>query len=152
MTARPRRSPSGRPPPPRSDLPSALRLPANDASGIVELTCVCPFEANLVSGAPNSDDVATFFSAAATDEFTAFRARAERRESGADLWPGVEFPFAVGTISTYWSTDDGVSESVAAPAAPAGKEARARANAATRIRAVEVRASSPCVSCARLVY
>jgi hypothetical protein len=56
------------------------------------------------------------------------------------------FPYPVGTNSTYWSTDDGVSESGAAPAAPAVREARAKINAATKTRASEVSGSFPFVS------
>ena len=80
------------------------------------------------------------------------RARAELRESGVVLSRGLAFPSPVGTTSTYWSTDEGGSESVAAPAAPAAREARAKTIAATKRRAVEVRGSSPFVSCVKLVY
>ena len=151
MITRPTRSPSGRPPPLRSDPPVSFRLPANDALGSLGFTCALPAEASFFSGAPNTDDVATSLNAAATGRFAASKARAEPRESGVVLSPGVAFPSPAGTTSTYWSTDDGVSESVAAPATPAVKGTRAKTNAATKTRAAEVRASSPFVSCVTLV-
>ncbi len=101
MSIRLSRSISGRPPPLRSDLPVSFRLPANDALGSSALTCACAFGASFLSGAPNIEDVATSFKAAAVDLSVVLRAWAELRGSGVVFFLGVTFPLPVGTISTY---------------------------------------------------